>query len=92
MANADQQMTRILIQLPPSLKAYLDELRCHGYTAAGYIRGILENDRMARLDAGWKPGKGWPDSRECVEPHFLPLRKAKKQKGLRGTATITKPR
>lgn len=78
----DKRMESFKIQLPPSLKTYLDDLRCHGYTAAGYIRGILENDRVARLESGWQPGKGWPDSRECAEPHFSPLRKAKKRKGV----------
>lgn len=33
---------RILITLPESLKRKLDALRSQGYTAAGYIRSLLE--------------------------------------------------
>ncbi|HBP87599.1 MAG TPA: hypothetical protein PKK23_02615 [Nitrospirales bacterium] len=37
---------RILISLTPELKTYLGELKEEGYTAAGYIRGLLEKDRQ----------------------------------------------
>ncbi len=35
-------MERIVISIPKSLKAKLDALRRQGYTAAGYIRSLLE--------------------------------------------------
>ncbi len=36
------QMTRIQVQLPLALKRKLDALRAQGYTAAGFIRSLLE--------------------------------------------------
>ena len=36
------KMERVLIQLPPDLKAKLDGLRGQGYTASGFIRALLE--------------------------------------------------
>ncbi len=36
------RMERVIIQLPPVLKHKLDALRSQGYTAAGYIRSLLE--------------------------------------------------
>ncbi len=38
------KMKRVVIQLPSSLKAKLDALRAQGYTAAGYIRSLLERE------------------------------------------------
>ncbi len=38
------QMTRIQVQLPLALKRKLDTLRSQGYTAAGYIRAVLEKE------------------------------------------------
>ncbi len=38
------QMTRIQVQLPLALKRKLDALRAKGYTAAGYIRAVLERE------------------------------------------------
>ncbi len=38
------QMTRIQVQLPLALKRKLDALRSQGYTAAGYIRSLLERE------------------------------------------------
>ncbi len=35
-------MERVIVQLPPALKRKLDALRAQGYTAAGYIRSLLE--------------------------------------------------
>ena len=35
-------MERVMIQLPAPLKRKLDALRAQGYTAAGYIRNVLE--------------------------------------------------
>ncbi len=37
-------MERVMIQLPKPLKAKLDSLRSHGYTASGYIRALLERE------------------------------------------------
>ncbi|MDA2911779.1 hypothetical protein MYX04_12730 [Nitrospiraceae bacterium AH_259_D15_M11_P09] len=42
-------MERIVISIPKSLKAKLDALRSQGYTAAGFIRSLLE--RALRDDA-----------------------------------------
>ncbi len=36
------RMERVIIQLPPVLKRKLDALRSQGYTAAGFIRSLLE--------------------------------------------------
>lgn len=38
------KMLRVMVQLPPSLKARLDALRKQGTTASGYIRALLERD------------------------------------------------
>jgi predicted DNA-binding protein len=38
------KMERLVIQLPPPLKARLDALRRKGYTASGYIRTLLEGE------------------------------------------------
>ncbi len=38
------KMVRMLIQVPEPLKAKLDALRAQGYTAAGYIRSLLERE------------------------------------------------
>ncbi len=35
-------MKRILVALPAPLKRKLDALRAQGYTAAGYVRNVLE--------------------------------------------------
>ena len=37
-------MERVIIQLPSALKRKLDALRAQGYTAAGYIRSLLERE------------------------------------------------
>ncbi len=37
-------MERLMIQIPKPLKAKLDALRAQGYTAAGYIRAVLERE------------------------------------------------
>ncbi len=37
-------MERMIIQLPSALKRKLDALRAQGYTAAGYIRSLLERE------------------------------------------------
>jgi len=36
------KMVRMLIQVPSALKHKLDALRAQGYTAAGYVRNVLE--------------------------------------------------
>ncbi len=38
------KMTRILIQVPVSIKHKLDALRGQGYSVAGYIRAVLERE------------------------------------------------
>ncbi len=38
------RMTRILIQVPVSMKHKLDALRGEGYTVAGYVRAMLERE------------------------------------------------
>jgi len=38
------KMTRLLIQVPKSMKAQLDALRSQGYTESGYIRALLERE------------------------------------------------
>ncbi len=38
------KMERLIIQVPAPLKAKLDALRGQGYTAAGYIRSVLERE------------------------------------------------
>lgn len=44
------RMTRILVQVPISVKQKLDALRSQGYTASGFIRALLEREL-----AGTKP-------------------------------------
>ncbi len=36
------KMVKILVSLPAPLKRKLDALRAQGYTAAGYVRNVLE--------------------------------------------------
>ncbi len=38
------KMTRILVQVPISVKQRLDALRSQGYTASSYIRALLERE------------------------------------------------
>ena len=38
------KQTKVLIQLPVSLKAHLDTLRAQGYTVSGYIRSLLARE------------------------------------------------
>ena len=35
---------RVIVTLPVELKAKLDGLRSHGYTASGFIRSLLERE------------------------------------------------
>lgn len=44
MTTRRENTTRLLIQLPADLKAKLDALRKQGYTAAGFIRSLLERE------------------------------------------------
>jgi len=37
-------MERIMIQLPKALKGKLDALKAQGYTASGFIRGLLAKE------------------------------------------------
>ena len=39
------KMTRILIQVPVSMKHKLDALRGRGYSVAWYVRTVLERER-----------------------------------------------
>jgi predicted DNA-binding protein len=36
------KMQRVMVQLPPHMKARLDALRKQGTTASGFIRNLLE--------------------------------------------------
>ena len=47
------RMERVIIQLPAPLKRKLDALRAQGYTAAGYIRSLLERE-LNQTQAGRK--------------------------------------
>ena len=38
------KQTKVLVQLPLSLKWQLDALRTQGYTVSGYIRSLIERD------------------------------------------------
>lgn len=38
------KMVKMLIQVPPPIKAKLDALRSQGYTASGFIRSLLERE------------------------------------------------
>ena len=49
------KMTRILIQVPVSMKHKLDALRGQGYSVAGYIRAVLE--RELRKPSGQEKGR-----------------------------------
>lgn len=37
-------MTKVLVQLPVSLKEKLDAMKVKGYTASGFIRALLEKE------------------------------------------------
>ena len=47
------KMTRILIQVPVSIKHKLDALRGQGYTVAGYIRAVLVRE-LGKTTTGQK--------------------------------------
>ena len=47
------KMTKILIQVPVSMKHKLDALRTQGYTVAGYVRAVLERE-LNKMDAQQK--------------------------------------
>ena len=42
--GGDDDMAKLLLELPDKLKAKLDALRRQGYTASGYIRALLERE------------------------------------------------
>jgi len=53
------EMERMVISIPKSLKAKLDTLRAQCYTAAGFIRSLLErelnqNPMTRKRDEAWK--------------------------------------
>lgn len=39
-----ESTTKVLIQLPVSLKRKLDHMKSKGYTASGFIRALLEKE------------------------------------------------
>ncbi len=47
------KMVRLLIQVPQPIKAKLDALRTQGYTAAGFIRSLLERE-LSKAPTGRK--------------------------------------
>jgi hypothetical protein len=47
-------MVRMIIQIPESLKAKLEALRSRGYTAAGFIRHLLERELNQPPEKGQK--------------------------------------
>jgi mannitol/fructose-specific phosphotransferase system IIA component len=51
------KMVRLLIQLPPALKAKLDALRAHGTTASGFIRALVERELQAPARLARKKGR-----------------------------------
>jgi len=53
----DVKMVRLLIQLPLPLKTKLDALRSRGYTAAGFIRHLLERELNQPQEKGRKDGE-----------------------------------
>ena len=42
--GGDDDMAKLLINVPTQIKAKLDALRKQGYTASGYIRALLERE------------------------------------------------
>ena len=42
--GGDDDMAKLLIDVPEPIKAKLDALRKQGYTASGYIRALLERE------------------------------------------------
>lgn len=69
------KMTRLNIQLPQALKVKLDSLRKQGYTASGYIRGLLEHDFRTREDAR----RGRENDPECRD--LTPWKSARRSHG-----------
>jgi hypothetical protein len=53
MTGRKERMTRVLIQVPESLKRKLDALWAQGYTAAGFIRTLLERE-LSKAPVGQK--------------------------------------
>ncbi len=51
------KMERVVIQLPAKLKAKLDSLRAQGYTAAGYVRNVLEQHFQNKVQTPGKKGR-----------------------------------
>ncbi len=51
------KMVRMLIQVPAPLKRKLDALRAQGYTAAGYVRSVLERHFDSQGQAPGKKGR-----------------------------------
>jgi mannitol/fructose-specific phosphotransferase system IIA component len=51
------KMVRVLIQVPEPIKAKLDALRAQGYTAAGFIRTLLERELSRSVPGTGQKGK-----------------------------------
>jgi hypothetical protein len=54
MEVVSMKMVRLVIRLAAPLKAKLDALRAQGYTAAGYIRHLLEREFKEAPEKGQK--------------------------------------
>lgn len=52
------KMAKMLIHIPEPTKAKLDALRSTGYTLSGYVRALIEQDLLARGEAGLQPLPG----------------------------------
>lgn len=51
------KMVRLVIQVPQSIKDRLDSLKAQGYTAAGFIRSLLEREFNQPRPKGGKKGR-----------------------------------
>lgn len=76
-----QPVVKILISLPPALRDFLEALKAEGYTASGYVCHQLREDRRARLESGWVPGRGWPHGSVYgpEHPHYHDVKKLRAQ-------------
>ena len=44
LEGLQMKMERVIIQIPKPIKEQLEQLRSKGYTASGYIRGVLKRE------------------------------------------------
>lgn len=54
----------VCVSLSPTMERDLRAICREGYTAAGYLRSLLEHDLEARKDSGWTAVRGWPAQSE----------------------------